>query len=135
MSAGVVPQISDAGRADMSERVARLDWKGIATALDEDGFSVAPAFLAPTECASLAEVYADDDRFRFAIRAEDGSTSWEQVLPAGEIRERLQQGVVLFLVDSSSHPAGRYVLTMRPATGDAREPLLEIPFEIGSPPD
>lgn len=74
---------------------------------------------------------ADEDRFVFSIRRADGSESWRQEFPAIEIRQRLKEGFVLFLIPTAEHPPGRYDLTLR-AAEPASEELLEIPFEIGA---
>jgi uncharacterized protein len=52
---------------DMAERVAALDWTGIATKLDAHGCAATGALLTPAECASLAGTYASDQLFRSRI--------------------------------------------------------------------
>ena len=51
----------------ITERVARLDWQGVAGELDAHGCAVAPALLARDECEALADSYAEKDRFRSRI--------------------------------------------------------------------
>jgi len=41
-----------------------LDWSAIATELDSRGCAVLPSLLAPAVCRELADLYADDSRFR-----------------------------------------------------------------------
>jgi hypothetical protein len=52
---------------DLGERVGRLDWPAIATALDDVGCALTDTVLGPPECASLAALYDDDARFRSTI--------------------------------------------------------------------
>jgi len=52
---------------DVASRIAGLDWSAIAADLEAHGCAVAPAILAPGECASLAETYASDALFRSRV--------------------------------------------------------------------
>lgn len=45
----------------------RLDWSGIAAALDRDGFALTPPLLDPRQCGELAERFDDDGRYRSTI--------------------------------------------------------------------
>jgi uncharacterized protein len=56
-----------AARGDIAERVAALDWTGIATALDAHGCATTGALLRPAECAALARAYAADHLFRSRV--------------------------------------------------------------------
>jgi hypothetical protein len=47
-----------------ADRVAAIDWRGVAAALDERGHAVTPALLGPEECRGLAALYEDDAAFR-----------------------------------------------------------------------
>jgi hypothetical protein len=51
----------------IADRLTRVDWAGIGTALDEWGFARTPALLTPAECAGLRALYADDARFRSRV--------------------------------------------------------------------
>ena len=51
----------------LSERVAALDWSGIAAALDANGCAVVNGLVAPETCAALAAGYDVDDAFRSRI--------------------------------------------------------------------
>jgi hypothetical protein len=51
----------------IAERVAALDWQGIAASLDADGYARIDPMLTPEECASLAALYTDGARFRSRI--------------------------------------------------------------------
>jgi hypothetical protein len=44
-----------------------LDWPGITTALNTDGFAIAPKLLSPNDCAGLRGLYTDDSAFRSTI--------------------------------------------------------------------
>ena len=52
------------GRAALAERVAALDWAGLAADLDERGYARTPPVLTRDECAALVALYADEARFR-----------------------------------------------------------------------
>ena len=51
----------------VGDRLASLDWGGVATSLEAQGFAALPALLDPDECASLARLYPQDARFRSRI--------------------------------------------------------------------
>jgi len=51
----------------IADRLARLDWRGIAEALDARGYATTPSVLAPAECAALARLFRDERRFRSRI--------------------------------------------------------------------
>ena len=56
-----------AAKADITARVAVLDWAGIAAELDAHGCATTGALLTPAECASLAGAYALDHLFRSRV--------------------------------------------------------------------
>jgi uncharacterized protein len=56
-----------AGGPGITERVAALDWRGIAERLDLEGHAVMNSVLSADECAALAGAYGDDERFRSRI--------------------------------------------------------------------
>jgi hypothetical protein len=49
------------------ERIAAVDWSGIATALDAHGCATTAALLTSGQCAALADAYAMDHLFRSRI--------------------------------------------------------------------
>lgn len=49
------------------ERLAAVDWQGVAAALDERGYALTPALLAPADCAALAALYAEEGAFRSRV--------------------------------------------------------------------
>ena len=51
----------------ITDRVAAVDWTGVATALDAQGFAKLPVLLDPDECDTLAALFAEDARFRSRI--------------------------------------------------------------------
>src|ERR1700704_2241193 len=51
----------------LAERLAAVDWRGIASALDAHGCAVAEALVAPEACAALAASYEVEDAFRSRI--------------------------------------------------------------------
>ena len=61
------PASAPAASQDVAARVAALDWAGIAAELDARGCAVAPAILAPADCAALVESYASDALFRSRV--------------------------------------------------------------------
>jgi hypothetical protein len=52
---------------DIANRVAVLDWTGIAAALDAHGAATTGPLLTPAECAALVDGYADDRSFRSRV--------------------------------------------------------------------
>src|SRR5262245_45758196 len=52
---------------DIATRVARLDWLGLAAALDAHGCATTDPALAPPECAGLRDVYGVYAHFRSRI--------------------------------------------------------------------
>jgi hypothetical protein len=53
--------------ACVADRVAALDWKGIAGELDTYGAATTVPLLAPQECAALAALYGEEMRFRSRV--------------------------------------------------------------------
>jgi hypothetical protein len=51
----------------IADRLTRLDWAEIGTALDERGFALTRALLSPSECAELRVLYTDPARFRSRV--------------------------------------------------------------------
>jgi uncharacterized protein len=49
------------------ERVAALDWTGIAAGLDAHGCATTGALLTPPECAALGRAYAEEPLFRSRV--------------------------------------------------------------------
>ena len=59
---------SERGTAlDIGARVTSYDWSNIAAHLDAHGWGALPQLLSPTETASLAALYDDDECFRSRI--------------------------------------------------------------------
>src|SRR6202790_4284257 len=56
-----------AAKTDIAERIAALDWSGIAAALDAHGCATIGALVTPAECAGLARAYAVDHLFRSRV--------------------------------------------------------------------
>lgn len=52
------------------ERVAAIDWKGMESELNTQGFAVTPTLLTPEECEELVALYAEENRFRSRIVME-----------------------------------------------------------------
>jgi hypothetical protein len=53
--------------SDVITNIARTDWSAIGAALDDHGYAVTPAILAPRECAELIALYDHRDRFRSRV--------------------------------------------------------------------
>jgi hypothetical protein len=51
----------------IGDRLASLDWAGVETSLEAQGFAVLPTLLDPGECTALAHLYPTDERFRSRI--------------------------------------------------------------------
>lgn len=52
------------------ERLARLDWAGIESSLNDRGFATLPRILTAGECRGIVRLYGDDRRFRKRIEME-----------------------------------------------------------------
>lgn len=52
---------------DTGARLQACDWAGIGDELDAHGCAMLEAMLSPQECAKLASMYADDERFRSRV--------------------------------------------------------------------
>jgi hypothetical protein len=51
----------------IGDRLAAIDWSGVDTSLDAQGFAHLPAILDPDDCQTLAALYPQDARFRSRI--------------------------------------------------------------------
>jgi len=49
------------------DRIGEVDWRGVESTLDAQGFAPLPPLLTAAECSALAAVYQDDPRFRSRI--------------------------------------------------------------------
>jgi hypothetical protein len=54
----------------IAERIEALDWKAAADSLSERGYAVTTSIFSPAECAELAALYGDANRFRSHIVME-----------------------------------------------------------------
>jgi uncharacterized protein len=53
--------------AAAAERVAAIDWRQVATALDEQGYATATALLTTEQCRGLAALYDREEAFRSRV--------------------------------------------------------------------
>jgi len=53
-----------AGAATPAERVARINWDGVANELNNHGAAMLEKLLAPEECREIAALYPHDEKFR-----------------------------------------------------------------------
>jgi hypothetical protein len=53
--------------AATAERVAEVDWRQIATSLDEQGYATTAALLTSEQCRGLAALYVQDEAFRSRV--------------------------------------------------------------------
>ena len=51
----------------IGDRLAAIDWRGVDSSLDAQGFAHLPVVLDPDECQTLAGLYPQDARFRSRI--------------------------------------------------------------------
>lgn len=51
----------------LHERLAALDWAGMATSLDTHGCATTPALLTPAQCRALASTFTSDKAFRSRV--------------------------------------------------------------------
>lgn len=56
--------------AEIERRLAAVDWIGAARSLDERGYTTIPALLKSAECAELADMYGQRERFRSRVVME-----------------------------------------------------------------
>ena len=52
---------------DIEQRVAAVDWRGVALQLDEQGGAVIEHLISPAECDALAGLYSSDTLFRSCV--------------------------------------------------------------------
>jgi hypothetical protein len=64
---GAAARRGGAAVSAIDARIAALDWDGIATDLDAQGFATTGALLEPEECAGLISMYGDAARFRSRV--------------------------------------------------------------------
>src|SRR5438132_2930695 len=53
--------------AAAAERVAAIDWRQVATSLDEQGYATTAALLTHEQCRGLALLYDQDEAFRSRV--------------------------------------------------------------------
>jgi hypothetical protein len=80
-----------------AKRVAALDWRQVATALDERGYATTAALLTSEECRSLAALYECNDAFRSRVvmqRHAFGRGEYKYLnYPLPDIVEALRQAI------------------------------------------
>jgi uncharacterized protein len=54
----------------INSRIAEMDWKAAASAVDERGYAVTQTILTPRECSDLVALYGEEKRFRSHILME-----------------------------------------------------------------
>ena len=61
------------------ERVAAVDWRDVASSLDERGYATTSALLTTEQCRGLAALYDRDEAFQreYALSASDAD-KWAQ---------------------------------------------------------
>src|SRR5262245_28359018 len=70
LRSGIIPEIivsKTETPATMTERVAALDWRGIAAALDAHGCAVVTALVTPEACQTLAAGYEVEETYRSRV--------------------------------------------------------------------
>jgi hypothetical protein len=67
MTIGIAKRHRRGGAEEIGERVAALDWSGLAEALDAHGAALARALLTASECEEIAALYGDDALFRSTV--------------------------------------------------------------------
>ncbi len=75
----------------VADRIAALDWPGIAAALDARGSATTGPILTPKECTALAALYPEDAPFRSrVVMARHGFGSGEYKYFASPLPETLR---------------------------------------------
>jgi hypothetical protein len=67
MSAQVESRLDLRAAKSVGDRVKAFDWDGVSKSLDAQGSAMLERIISPDECQSLAELYADEDRFRSRV--------------------------------------------------------------------
>jgi uncharacterized protein len=67
MSSATRARISGLSVPVIADRVAALDWQGIAASLDAEGCAVIRSVLSPEECSALSATYEANERFRSRV--------------------------------------------------------------------
>jgi hypothetical protein len=90
----------------LKQRLAALDWAGIAAALDARGNATTGPILTAKECAELAELYAEDAPFRSrVVMARHGFGSGEYkyfAAPLPETTAALREGLYPHLAQTAN---------------------------------
>jgi len=55
------------GQAEVSERIAAIDWEAVARELDAHGCAVIERLMAPEQCRAIAALYGDERLFRSRV--------------------------------------------------------------------
>lgn len=53
-----------------TDRLAAVDWDGVAASVEEHGWCQVPGLLTASECEEMIELYVSDDRFRTTVSME-----------------------------------------------------------------
>jgi len=61
------PSVAAPIAGDLAARVGAVDWSRVDASLDANGFAPLPPLLTASDCSALANLYADDSRFRSRI--------------------------------------------------------------------
>jgi hypothetical protein len=70
MSAQVESRLEPRAANSVAQRVRAFDWADVSKSLDAQGSAMLQRIVSPDECASLAGLYADEDRFRSRVVME-----------------------------------------------------------------
>jgi uncharacterized protein len=68
--AGSTATESAAHATEIERRLARVDWDGVGKSLDERGYATISGLLTADECAALAAIYGERERFRSRVVME-----------------------------------------------------------------
>ena len=61
------PATRPIGAGDVAARVAAVDWAGVTSRLEADGWAMTERLLTPHECRAVAGLYEDDECFRSRV--------------------------------------------------------------------
>ncbi|MDQ0313978.1 2OG-Fe(II) oxygenase [Amorphus orientalis] len=90
----------------VAERIAAIDWDAVRTTLDAYGAASLGPILMPEECAGIAALYADPDRFRSKVvmeRVGFGQGEYQYFdRPLPDLVEALRQSVYPHLVPTAN---------------------------------
>jgi hypothetical protein len=109
----------------IGDRLAAIDWSGVDSSLDSQGFAHLPVVLDPAECGTLAGLYPQDARFRSRIdmsRFRFGVGEYKYfAAPLPPMVQSLREALYARLAPT----ANRWTVRLKPDTTGTYPPALQ----------